>query len=196
MEQAQSNRRRFIAAALWAGGGSLLALNVPAVLAAGEAAARQLEEGAPLAKLSPAEARTLGAVADQVIPPDDLPGATQAGVVYFIDNVLGGFMAGAAPLLKPGAADLDRTAVESCPACSRFADLPFDEQTALLETSEETPFFTTMITLTHCGLFAAPLWGGNVGKSGWALLGFEDRHAWQPPFGFYDAALEETGNEG
>ena len=113
MEQAQSNRRRFIAAALWAGGGSLLALNVPAVLAAGEAAARQLEEGAPLAKLSPAEARTLGAVADQVIPPDDLPGATQAGVVYFIDNVLSDFMAGAASLLQQGAADLDRAAVEA-----------------------------------------------------------------------------------
>ena len=196
MEKAQSNRRRFIAAALWAGGGSLLALNVPAVLAAGEAAARQLEDGAPLARLSPAEARTLGAVADQVIPPDDLPGATQAGVVYFIDNVLGGFMAGAAPLLQQGAADLDRAAVDSCPGCGGFADLPFDEQTALLETIEDTPFFTTMITLTHCGLFAAPSWGGNLDKAGWALLGFEDRHAWQPPFGYYDAALEKTGNGG
>jgi gluconate 2-dehydrogenase gamma chain len=194
LKETQSNRRRFITAALWAGGGSLLALNVPAVLAAGQAAALKLEEGAPLTNLSPAEARALGAVADQVIPPDDLPGATQAGVVYFIDNVLGGFMAGAAPLLKQGVADLDRAAIESCPGCRGFAYLPFDQQTVLLEAIEASPFFNTMITLTHCGLFAAPSWGGNRDKLGWALLGFEDRHAWQPPFGYYDAASEDSGH--
>lgn len=194
MEKAQSNRRRFIAAALWAGGGSLLALNMPAVLAAGEAAARQLEENAPLARLSPDVARTLAAVADQVVPPDDLPGAAELGVVHFIDNVLGGFMADVDGLLVQGAADLDLAAQEACPDCAGFADLPFEQQTELLEAIEDSPFFNLMITLTHWGLFASPAWGGNLDKGGWALLDFQDRHVWQPPFGYYDAALEESGH--
>jgi hypothetical protein len=31
-----------------------------------------------------------------------------------------------------------------------------------------------------------PKYGGNHDKAGWKLLGFEDRHVWQPPFGYYD----------
>jgi gluconate 2-dehydrogenase gamma chain len=42
--------------------------------------------------------------------------------------------------------------------------------------------------LTVAGMFALPGYGGNRDKLGWALLGFEDHHAWQPPFGYYDAA--------
>ena len=194
MNEMHSNRRRFIAALAGVTGGSWLALHAPAILAAGEAAALQQEADAPLANLSPSEALTLGAVAEQIIPADDLPGAVEIGVVHFIDNVLGDFMAGAAGLLQQGAADLDRAANESCPGCNGFADLSFDEQTALLETIEETPFFNTMISLTHCGVFAAPSWGGNKNKAGWALLDFQDRHMWQPPFGYYDAALEESGH--
>ena len=195
MKEVHSNRRRFLAALAGVTGGSWLALHAPAILAAGEAAALQQEADAPLARLTPAEALTLGAVAEQIIPADDLPGAVEIGVVYFIDNVLGDFMAGAAGLLQQGAADLDRAASQRCPACGGFADLPFEEQTALLETIEETPFFNTMISLTHCGVFAAPSWGGNRDKAGWALLDFQDRHGWQPPFGYYDAILQESGRD-
>ena len=37
-----------------------------------------------------------------------------------------------------------------------------------------------MRMLTLCGMFALPSWGGNRDEAGWKLLGFEDRHAWQP----------------
>ena len=50
-----------------------------------------------------------------------------------------------------------------------------------------------MRMLTLCGMFALPSWGGNRDEAGWKLLGFEDRHAWQPPFGFYDAEARELG---
>jgi gluconate 2-dehydrogenase gamma chain len=196
MEQVHSRRRRFIAGLAGVTGGSWLALHAPAILAAADAAARQQEDGASLAHLEPETARTLGAVADQVIPPDDLPGASELGVVYFIDNVLGGFMADVNGLLVEGATDLDRAAAAACPGCSGFADLPLQQQAALLEAIEDSPFFNLMITLTHWGLFAAPSWGGNLDKGGWALLGFQDRHAWEPPFGYYDAALEESAHGG
>jgi gluconate 2-dehydrogenase gamma chain len=145
--------------------------------------------------MSPAEAAGFAAVVDQVIPPDDLPGAADAGVVHFLDRVFGGFMADSAPMLKQGLADLDRRAGLMDGGTQGFAALPFDRQTELLRAVEQTPFFETMIFLTHCGLFAMPHWGGNRDKAGWKLIGFDDRHAWQPPFGHYDAQAAAAGGE-
>ncbi len=51
-----------------------------------------------------------------------------------------------------------------------------------------------MIFLTHCGMFAMPSRGGNRDRSGWALLGFDNQHAWQPPFGYYDALADAGEN--
>ena len=50
-----------------------------------------------------------------------------------------------------------------------------------------TPFFGGMKFLTVLGLLALPSYGGNADKLGWKLVGFVDQHAWQPPFGHYDA---------
>jgi hypothetical protein len=35
-------------------------------------------------------------------------------------------------------------------------------------------------------MFALPAYGGNASEQGWQLLGFEDTHAFAPPFGHYD----------
>jgi gluconate 2-dehydrogenase gamma chain len=126
-------------------------------------------------------------VVDQIIPPDDLPGAVDTGVVYFIDQALGGFAADQAGLLQDGLADLDRRARAAVASSQDFAALGFEQQTAILQDIDTTPFFNQMIFLTHCGMFAMPSWGGNRERAGWALLGFDNRHAWQPPFGYYDA---------
>jgi hypothetical protein len=42
-------------------------------------------------------------------------------------------------------------------------------------------------------MFSSPEYGGNRDKVGFELLGFTDQHAWQPPFGFYDADYTEKG---
>ena len=36
------------------------------------------------------------------------------------------------------------------------------------------------------GLLALPKYGGNKDNAGWALIGVEDNHYWEPPFGYYD----------
>ena len=64
-----------------------------------------------------------------------------------------------------------------------FADLDVAAQSAYLKTIEATPFFGRMRLLTVAGLLALPSYGGNEDKVGWKLVGFVDRHAWQPPFG-------------
>ena len=34
-------------------------------------------------------------------------------------------------------------------------------------------------------------YGGNRDRVGWKLIGFEDRMAYQPPFGYYDAHVDK-----
>jgi hypothetical protein len=51
---------------------------------------------------------------------------------------------------------------------------------------DHTPFFDSMRFLTVLGMFSTPAYGGNRNGAGWKLLGFEDQHIFQPPFGYYD----------
>lgn len=195
MNNEKNNRRRFLVESGGLAGAGWLALNAPLLLAAGTAAGEQRAAGAAWANMSSREADLFAAVADQIIPPDDTPGASAIGVVYFIDQVLGGFMAESSGMLREGLADLDRRALDAFPGSRGFTGLPFEQQTVLVRQIEDTPFFGDMILLTHCGMFALPSWGGNRDLRGWALLGFDSRHAWQPPFGFYDAEAQERSHD-
>jgi len=194
MKHQKSNRRNFLAETGNLAGGGWLALNTPMLLAAGHAAGEHRDSGAGWTNMTPEEALIFAAVVDQIIPPDDTPGAADAGVVYFIDGALDGFMAGATGMLKQGLKELDQRAANTFPGSAGFTSLSFDQQTELLQAIDTTPFFNTMIFLTHCGMFAMPSWGGNRELSGWALLDFDNRHAWQPPFGYYDA-LADAGED-
>lgn len=179
-------RRAFLAASANLAGAGWLALNAPALLAAGEAAAERRAASAGWLSLDDSQAGTLAAVVDQLVPPDDLPGAAELGVVHFIDQALGDFMAGAAAGLFGGLAELDRRAQQAGAGASGFAGLAFDQQTDILREIEHEPFFEQLLFLTHCGMFAMPSRGGNRDQGGWKLIGFDSRHAWQPPFGYYD----------
>lgn len=185
-----ASRRDFIKDTGLLLGGAWLGLTPTALVAAAEAA-RELEaQGAPLSHIEPADALTLGAVADQVWPPDDTAGGRELGAVHFMDFAAGGFMAGAWPMVREGIADLDRRSREAHEA--DFADLDFDTQTAVLAGVEDTPFFSIAHFLTLLGCFCLPEYGGNRDHQGWAQIGFDRRHAWLPPFGFYDANPGET----
>jgi Gluconate 2-dehydrogenase subunit 3 len=67
-----------------------------------------------------------------------------------------------------------------------FASLKPEEQVHYLRTVDHTPFFDTTRLLTLLGMFSLPAYGGNRNGVGWKLIGFEDRHFFRPPFGFYD----------
>jgi len=184
------SRREFLVASGAALGGSWLALHAGAVLAAAKEAQRQQRDNAAWVRLSPDEARELAAIADQIYPPDDLPGAAEIGAVRFMDAAFGGFMAGALPMVREGLGDLAR---RSGPG--GFASLDFDRQTAVLQAVEGTPFFGTVHFLTLCGLFALPAYGGNLDGAGWIQLGYQPAYAWQPPFGYYDAQVAQGGDD-
>lgn len=176
-------RRGFLQAA---GSAAWLATSWPAVLAAAEQAAAARDAGAALETLAPDAAADLAAIAAQIFPTDELPGANEAGVVYFMDSALRTFMAGAKDPVLAGLQALNAKAAAVQPG-ARFAALPAAEQVRLLQAQEASPFFGTVRFLTIAGMFALPVYGGNRGYAGWKVLGFEHRHFWQPPFGAYDA---------
>ena len=77
---------------------------------------------------------------------------------------------------------------------ARFSDLGEQEQDAMLEASQNTPFFQVMRIMTFAGFFGMSQYGGNRDGVGWRLLGMDPAaHAYTSPFGYYDARyLEEV----
>ncbi len=189
------SRRGFLKAATAALGGTWLASHGAVVMAAAEVAVGAMEQDAGWKHLSLAEADGLAAVADQIWPPDETPGAAAIGAVYFMDAAFGGFMAGALPQIRKGLDDLDRRALAASQGVTRFADLPFGQQTMVLKQVEDSGFFGTVHFLTLCGCFTLPSYGGNRDLQGWKQIGFESRHVWQPPFGYYDAEYAKEGDD-
>jgi gluconate 2-dehydrogenase gamma chain len=170
---------------LWAS--ALLGANMPAVAAAAATAREQ----ASYRSLSPALGAALDAAAARILPTTDTPGAREAGAVWFMDAMLAGDMAKAMPLMEAGVAQLDGAAGGS------FADLPDARQDELLREIEDGEFFGLLRFLTLAGTFTMSKYGGNRGKVGWDILGFERRHSWEAPFGHYDRGMhgKEAGAE-
>lgn len=195
-----STRRDFLKSGGSVVGASLLALNTPLFLAACQTAQTNLISKADYVNISTEDALELSAVVDQIIPPDETPGATDTGVVYFIDAALGGFMAGSSDSLQQGLQDLAGKAQLKVSQATgsrngRFSGLPFDQQTQILKGVEDTPFFETLYFLTMMGMFCLPKYAGNKDNIGWDLLGFDHQHVWQAPFGYYDAAVHGQNPE-
>lgn len=134
------------------------------------------------------EAADVEAVAAQIIPTDDTPGAREAGVIIFIDRALSTLMPQLAGDYRTHFAAFQAAFRKQLPAgdTASFASLPADRQIAFLKTVDRTPFFETTRLLTLFGMFSLPKYGGNRDGVGWKLLGFEDQHAFYPPFGYYD----------
>ena len=136
--------------------------------------------------LSEAEAADVEAVAAQIIPTDDTPGAREAGVVNFIDRALATFLSQLASDYRAHLADFQTAFRARHPAASSLASLASEQQVEYLKAVDQTPFFETTRLLTLLGMFSMPGYGGNRDGLGWKLIGFDDQHAYQPPFGHYD----------
>lgn len=182
----ESARRAFLMLAGGTLGASCLGLRWAEVARAAQAAADAPPGGAALSFLAPAEAAEVDAISAQIIPTDATPGAREAGVVVFVDRALGSFYAREAAVFRSGLADFNARLQAWRQGATSFAALAADDQIAFLHTVEGTPFFGVMRTLTVLGMFASPAYGGNRDGVGWKLLGFENLHAFEPPFGYYD----------
>ncbi len=159
-------RRRFLQAA------------VTSAAAAGISCTRQHSRWRSLTE---PEATTLAAVCDQIIPPDDAPGATQAGALEFIDRQLAGRYKKHRKTYSEGLSALD--AIASQNGGKPFAQLTAAQQFELLNRLDEgklgnggdydaaKAFFNLAIAHTMQGFYGTPRHGGNREAVSWAMLG-------------------------
>ncbi len=152
------------------------------------AAAATMACGAPAGRwraLSDDEAKALAAACDGIIPPDQDPGAAQAGVVTFIDRQLATRQKAALPAWQAGLRALDATARRR--HGQRFSDLRPEQQTELLQALEAgsvdradwreadpVGFFRQLHRHTMMGFYGDPRHGGNKDRVAWRMLGVPD----------------------
>lgn len=163
------SRRRFLQAAMIAAGAT----------GSGVACGRS---SSPWRFLTVDEARTLAAACDQVIPPDEDPGAAWAGVVNYIDLQLCGPLKHSRNAYRWGIAAMDRSSRTTWGAS--FADLSSARQIELLTKMElgqapaqawkqisSTEFFGLLVDQTMQGFYGDPRHGGNRERVSWKMLG-------------------------
>jgi gluconate 2-dehydrogenase gamma chain len=144
--------------------------------------------------LGPADAADVEALTSQIVPSDETPGAREAGVTYFIDRGLGSFFAHWRESFMRGLGEFQIACRAHSKGAASFAALSSEQQIEFLRTVDRTPFFDQARLLTLCGMFSSPKYGGNRDGLGWKLIGFEDQHVFEPPFGYYDRGYSDRGN--
>jgi len=194
MENQDPARRLFLIRALTGVSSAWLALKMPAIVAAQEHAHHAADATGPtkLDFFSPEQAVEIEAVAAQIIPTDDTPGAREARVIYFIDRALKTFDKDKQSQYVKGLKDLDAACRKMFASTPRFSALTSDQQIKLLKKIEKTEFFSLVRTHTIMGFLADPSYGGNFDQIGWKAIGFNDQFNFKPPFGFYDRDFKEA----
>jgi gluconate 2-dehydrogenase gamma chain len=204
MKSIATPRREFLFQTSGAAAVAWVSAQWPAVVAAAQHAHEAAKSKAParFEVLTPEQARNVEAIASQIIPSDELPGAREAGMVYFIDRALKTFASDALPVYQKGLADLNQLATEKHPGAKSFADATPEQQEGLIAelaaslNSANLPrrnrravsadFFQTIWQHTVLGFLADPEAGGNRNYAGWKVIDRDPAHSFSPPFGYYD----------
>jgi gluconate 2-dehydrogenase gamma chain len=132
--------------------------------------------------LNAADAEAVAALAERIMPgAPGKPGATDAGVLNYIDLALAGAYTDLQEFYRHGLAALEihcrKTYSESF---AKLTPAQQDETITALEDGKADSFtwpaprafFDTLRTHTMEGMFADPIYGGNKDFSGWSLVGF------------------------
>jgi gluconate 2-dehydrogenase gamma chain len=141
----------------------------------------------PLRFFTAAEARTVAAACERILPSDDSgPGAKEAGVIIYIDHQLAGpygkdkYRYTKGPWVESdpehgyqGQANPQQIYREGIKTLGDgFADLSAAQQDEKLRSIESTYFFRMLRTHTIEGMFSDPMHGGNANLIGWQLIGY------------------------
>ncbi|HVN21883.1 MAG TPA: gluconate 2-dehydrogenase subunit 3 family protein [Dongiaceae bacterium] len=127
------------------------------------------------------EARTLAAMVDQIVPPDQDAGAVWAGVINYIDLQLCGPYESLQKTYRQGLAAVDQSSQARYK--KPFADLESNDQIAMLHLLEDgqdsgaawkqissREFFDTVVDHTMQGFYGDPRHGGNREGVSWKML--------------------------
>ena len=128
--------------------------------------------------------KTLRAVVDCLIPADDFPGASEAGVCDYLKRLFETDLKDESELFIAG---LDSIELEARARFGEpFANLTSDQQVDTLESIQQGDlitswpishqrFFDMLVCTTAEGFYSDPQQGGNRGAVSWVMTGFEDQ---------------------
>jgi gluconate 2-dehydrogenase gamma chain len=127
---------------------------------------------------------TLRAVVDCLIPPDDFPGAYEAGVCAYVMRLFDSDLRHEFEFFSKGLGSIEDEARARFNAS--FASLTLNQQVTTLEAVERgevstswsiSPqrFFEMLVCVTAEGFYSDPQQGGNRGAISWAMTGFEEQ---------------------
>ena len=124
--------------------------------------------------LSEDEARTLGAICDQIVPADDFPSATQAGVLTYIDRQLVRHYRRHQDAYRDGLRQADAMSMKRFG--HELAALTRQQQFEVVSAmeSEESGFFEMVRRHTLEGYYGSPRHGGNRDAVSWRMLGLAE----------------------
>lgn len=183
-----SDRRDFLLHLGGIAGTAWISAQWPVMVAAAQHAHQAAASRQPFEVLSPDQAKEVEAIAARIIPTDELPGATEAGVVYFIDRALRTFASDNLPRYQTGLAEVHHLATQMFPGVTSFSGATPEQQDKIL--TELAPagsgFLQTIWYDTVCGFLIDPESGGNRDFAGWKVIGRDPAHSFSPPFGYYD----------
>jgi len=137
MNSQDLTRRFFLKQSAGVAGATWARAALPGLAALSQAACTAKEEAVAFTILQAEEAAELEAVLARIIPTTDTPGAREAGVIHFFDQSFGTFNAPMLPAIRGGLASLQ----ENIDGERKFSELSAEEQDALLESIQQTPFF-------------------------------------------------------
>ena len=204
MKSSQRERRSFLLQMGWTAAAAWLNAQWPVVLAAAQHAHEAANSKTPgkFELLTAEQARQVQAIACQIIPSDELPGAREAGVVYFIDRALMTFASDTRPIYEKGIASVNQLTSTKYPERKTFADATAEQQEAVLTEltagqgnggarpeivpADSEDFFQTIRMHTIFGFLADPSAGGNKDYSGWKVVGRDPASSFSSPYGYYD----------
>ena len=184
MNDSKLSRRNFMQSGVALAGGSWLRFSIPGLAAMSQAACGARDETRQFTTLSSAEATEFEAIAARILPTTDTPGAREAGVIWFFDQTFGTFHAKNLDYARNGLAEFQ----QALEGDLLFSELEESAQDEYLTTRDQSSFFNLVRFMTVCGFFGMSKYGGNKDDLGWKLIEVDPhQHAFQPPFGYYDA---------
>ncbi len=194
MHNEDESRRLFLIKSFTGVSSAWLALRLPEIISAQEHAHQASQSAVPtkFEFLTPEQATEIEAVAAQIIPTDDSPGAREARVIYFIDRALTTFDKERQPRYVKGLKELQAKQKKMFKNSAKFSDLNAEQQIKVLKAFEKNGFFEMVRAHTIMGFLADPSYGGNYDKIGWKLIGFQDDFNFKSPYGYYDREYKET----
>lgn len=124
--------------------------------------------------LSEDQARTLAAICDQIVPADDFPSASQAGVLTYIDRQLTRHYRRHRDAYRDGLERAD--AISEKQFGQPLASLSSQQQLQVVSAIEQQDrgFFELVRNHTFEGYYGTPRHGGNRDAVSWRMLGLPE----------------------